>query len=171
MFNQDYDEYLRSILGYAPNNRLDELYQGDFQQYQRQYDYTYQDINDENNRRELENCYPEIYSIVYPIIQKTCKKNTRGITKDLIEDMTNDVYNQVIQKDEVRLQSQTNNKNSDISKETRHFNKNLSDLIKILLIRELLRRPIMPGPRPHRPPMPPRPPMRPYNRETDIYEY
>lgn len=161
MFNQNYDEYLRSILGYTP----EDLYQGDFRQYD------YQNITNENSKRELEDCYPDIYNIVYPIIQNTCKKNTRSITKDLIEDMTNEIYNQVIQKDEVRLQGQTNIKNSENTKETRHFNKNLSDLIKILLIRELLKRPIMPGPRPPYPPMPPRPPIRPYNRETDIYEY
>ena len=39
-------------------------------------------------------------------------------------------------------------------KETRQINRNLRDLIQILLIRELLRRR-----RPGRPPMPPRPPM------------
>lgn len=167
MFNQDYDEYLRSILGYTP----EDLYQGDFQQYQRQFDYGYQNNTNENSRRELENCYPDVYNTVYPIVQNTCRKNTRAITKDLIEDMTNDIYNQVIQKDEVRLQSQTNQKKSENNKETRYLNKNLSDLIKILLIRELLKRPAIPTPRPPYPPMPPRPPIRPYNREADIYEY
>ena len=47
--------------------------------------------------------------------------------------------------------------------EKRQFNSGLRDLVKILLIRELLNRPRPPRPpvRPPMPPRPPRPPMRP----------
>ena len=59
--------------------------------------------------------------------------------------------------------------------EDRQFrNRGLQDLIRILLIRELLGRPGNPGHRPPRPPMEPgRPPMRPPfpgGRMSDLYE-
>ena len=66
------------------------------------------------------------------------------------------------------------------AKETRQRNFLLNDLIRILVLRELIGEPSRPGNRPpHRPPMRPpypgnRPPMRPrmdYNTNYDLYEY
>ncbi len=79
-----------------------------------------------------------------------------------------------------QTENKIENRNSEEEpRETRQFNRNLSDIIRILLIRELLGRPNRPGNRPPFPPpgRPPRPPYRPvrppYNRdwENDIYEY
>lgn len=161
MFNQDYDEYLRNVLGYSPNGRMENIYQNEYGQYPMQYDENYWDANEEDRIRELEECYPDIYKLLYPIVQKECKNCNRSITKDLVEELTDKIYNQVsvnieMQAD-VNIQNQSNNRNQDEKKENRHFNRGLSDLIKILLIRELLG--MRPGrPRPPRPPFPPRPP-------------
>ena len=169
MFNQDYNEYLRSVLG-------DGLYQNEYDQYPMQYDGGFWDRNDENRRRELEECYPDIYKLLYPIVQKECRNNTRSLTKDVIEELTDRIYNQVIQNNEIQLniniQNQSNNRAQENNKETRQFNRGLSDLIKILIIRELLGfRPGRPGPRPRSPrPMMP-PPRPPFYRDNDVYEY
>ena len=140
---------------------------------------------------EIESCYPEIYKVVYPMIRSRCQRNTKPVTKELIEEMTGEIYQaiegEVFMTEEnieqnrgenknkiIPDEKQINRKESDVqNRELR--NSGLQDLIKILLIRELLRRPHrppMPGPRP---PFPggvnpgPRPPIMP--RYYDIYEY
>ncbi len=177
MYDGTYDDYIRSILGYPQNNM---------------YDYNYNDFRAQNNNNisqevsnvGLENYYPEIYKIVYPMIAKKCQ-NTRGqLTNDDIENMTDEIYSALEGQNEIQLninlannvRTASNNLNSIDKKaqvkvsesskekiETRQVNSGLRDLIKILLIRELLNRPgIFPPRPPVRPPMPgPRPPMRP----------
>lgn len=196
MYNQSYEEYMRSMLGYPTQN----------------YD-TYA-INDNyqnqmpNNNEELEDCYPEIYKIVYPMVCKACENNTQPITKQLIDSMTNEIYMAIEGNQEVNVninlgndvRSSNSNQTNSIKKqevkvenrstESRQLGRNnflLNDLIRILLIRELLggRRPNFsqrPPFRPGRPPMRPnfpggmgpnRPPIMPRDFENnfDIYEY
>lgn len=192
MYNETYEDYIRSILGY-PN-----------------YGTTYQQqpigINYERNNQntEIESCYPEIYKVVYPMICKACSNNTRPITPDLIDELTNEIYLSIESDNEINVtinltnevggsienrttSGRTINKSSVASKEEakenrgedRQFrNRGLQDLIRILLIRELLgrpgHRPPFPSPRPPmRPPFPPggpgpRPPIMP--RDMDLYE-
>lgn len=158
MYNETYDEYIRSILGYPPISLHN----------------NYQDYNNRNNNysnsnftmasdKELEKCYPEIYKIVYPMITTKCN-NVRGkITNEDIENMTDEIYYALESRNEIQLNINLNNdvrttQQSNISKsvekkpevkiteiseekkETRQINKGLRDLIKILLIRELLNR-------------------------------
>lgn len=159
------------------------------------------------NREELENCYPEIYKLVYPMVLKKCQNSRATITADDIDNMTDEIYYALENKEGIELNinltnsvsnsrdmnSQNSNEKRDKSnnktevkikestekRETRQINRGLRDLIKILLLRELLNRPgprppmpgpgpyppvrpPMPGPGPHppvRPPLPPRPPM------------
>ena len=155
---------------------------------------------------EFEKYYPEIYKVVYPMIRTKCKKVKDNITKDDIENITDEIYNaieinettnininmtnqvtttkmqtRVTRKSEVNIpppKRETNEENK-----TRQINNGLRDLIKILLIRELINRPVIPG---GRPPISPRPPIRPpfnpspgrppFNRDElnpdfDLYEY
>lgn len=207
MYNETYDEYIRSILGYPPMNS---------------YNNSYQDFNNQNNYEtrtdmELEKCYPEIYKIVYPMVTKRCNDVRANLTNDDIENMTDEIYYALEERNDIRLNinltndvrtTETTNSQMTVAdkkpevklsettsssekRETRQTNRGLRDLIKILLIRELLNRrrrphhprPPMPGPGP-RPPM--RPPMRPpfgqgnraipFGREFetssyDIFEY
>lgn len=185
MYNETYDDYIRSILGYPTRNQFDQ-YNQEHQEYQGYQEYRNPTFNTNisGNNVELENSYPEIYKIVYPMIAKKCE-NIRNstFTKDDIENMTDEIYYALETKNETRVNINLSNdvsftkssnatntinrkpevKISETIDEKRQINAGLRDLIQILLIRELLniRRP------PFRPPMPnppgpgPRPPMRP----------
>lgn len=173
-----YEEYMRSVLGYQPVN------------YDNTYDIWY-DRFENIQTQELENCYPEIYRIVYPMVQKACSQNTRPITQDLVDSMTDEIYFAI--EDREMLESRKNDEKNIKETEDRQIrrNTNLNDLIRILILRELLGKPGFPGGRPPRP-RPPRPPMRPpmgpqprpqprpgmnqFNRDllsqyNDLYEY
>ena len=140
-----------------------------------------------NIAQELENSYPEIYKIVYPMVRKVCAKNNyRGFSKVEVDRMVEEVYSSVEVNDAVELNITLNNDVRGTSKdesssneakdeesivEKRQIRKNsgLNDLIRILILRELLGRPGCIGPncRPGmnpRPPMPPRPPRPPFPR-------
>ena len=144
MYNESYEEYIRSILGYEPRNTIEKD----------KYNEIYEQIsydNSTNRDNELEECYPEIYKIVYPMVQKRCNNRKERINNEDIENMTDEIYFAVEQ----------NNRNR---RQTRQINRGLRDLIKVLLIRELLNRPGIPNKPlfPMHPPFPgPRPPMRP----------
>lgn len=184
MYNETYDDYIRSILGYPPISSLNNEYD-DYrnQNMNMNYDMTsnMMSTNSMNTTTDmdLENCYPEIYKIVYPMVCKKCDDVRMPVTNEDIENMTNEIYFALEGRAEVQLninlgnevrsseKSSTNTtrtvdkkpevKVSDTSsekRETRQINRGLRDLIQILLIRELLRRRRRPG----RPPMP-RPPM------------
>ena len=185
MYNETYDEYIRSILGYPPMRSYEDNY-GDYRNQNMNMNYM-----NSTSDMDLESCYPEIYKIVYPMVCKKCDSVRMPVTNDDIQNMTDEIYFALEGRAEVQLNinlgnevrsSETTNTNmtrttdkkpevkisetSDEKRETRQINRNLRDLIQILIIRELLRRFRMPG-MPGRPPMPrppmpgPRPPMRP----------
>lgn len=203
MYNETYDDYIRSILGYPPMNSLNYSYQN-------YNDYNNQNIYNTTNDSDIEKCYPEIYKIVYPMITKKCIDINGMPSSEDIENMTDEIYYALEEKDEMKSNINLSNdvrstksaisttkiseKKSEVKtlqtveqkRETRQINRGLRDLIKILLIREILNRPGRPPVRP-RPPIPgpgPRPPMRTpfgpggpqFNRQFktsnyDIFEY
>lgn len=170
MNNETYEEYIRSILGYpnynSNNNSCCEP------------PYNPNMVSQRNNEtsRQLEACYPEIYKVVYPMVNKACSSNTKPITSELIDELTNEIYAAVENDTEININinltneiSSTGNRNvssrvkteaakeiSQNREENRQFrNRGLQDLIRILLIRELLgRHGGFPGGNP-RPPFPP----------------
>ena len=175
MYYQNYDDYMRSVLGYPINNDSSNTY--------------YNDLNHNNTMQydiEIEedpNWYPEIYKIVYPMICKACEENrSTEINGDLINNITNVVYTNIEESEKEETIKQPELRNGDVpnprakqaeQRQTRNFgprNPLLRDLIKILVIRELFdrRKPSRPGNRPPRPPfpggpgMPPPPPPRYY---------
>ena len=197
-----YDEYIRSILGY-PNNDL--YNEGNNFNYDGYNDF-YRGNNELDP--ELEDCYPEIYKVVYPMVKKACNESQGPYNRDTVEKLTDEIY-YAIEGDnninininlnnDVKTSPSTNNmnrsttakvdvkqrENSQVNSKTenredRRQNGNLRDIIKILLLRELLNRPNRPRP-PMRPPFPggprppmtgPRPPMYPRTFENDLYEY
>lgn len=198
MYNETYDEYIRSILGYPPMNSDSNNYQ-DY----RNQNTNYGTITD----AELEKCYPEIYKIVYPMITKKCSNVRSSLTNDDIENMTDEIYYALEEKNEIQVNINLTNdvrtttysntakavdKKPEVEikevaqekRETRQINRGLRDLIKILIIRELLNRPNrppIPEPRPHvrpliRPPFIPGAGRVPFSREFetsnyDIFEY
>lgn len=134
MFDDVYDNYIRNLYGLNENNY--------YSNYNRGMD----------QKEEIEEYYPEIYKIVYPMISKACSSRYEPINKSLVENLTNEIY--------LALEANTefNEKLKEINETRSPVNRGLQDLIKILILRELLGRP---GWRP-RPPMPPPPPRPPY---------
>lgn len=157
MNNSLYEEYMRSVLGYEPIG------------YPNTYDVNYTNMYNntinynEMRNDELEGCYPEIYKIVYPMVQKACRQNTRPMTRELIDDMTNEIYYALEDNELTNVREKDNIgkvKENNIEEKRQNRNNNLNDLIRILLLRELLGKPGFPI-RPKPPIRPPRPPMRP----------
>lgn len=187
MQNISYEEYIRSILGYPPMNQ--NIYSNYNMNYQNtnmlnasQFDDLYEDVSD----LDLEDYYPEIYKNIYPLIRKKCDNISKSdITKEFIENVCEDIYNEFQEKSEIEININLKNEikttnmmrsttrkpdtrikeNTTEKRETRQRDNRLMDVIKILLIRELLDRHNRPNRsnRPNRPPFPPnnRPPMPP----------
>jgi len=192
--NESFDDYIRNILGYPNTSNM--MNMGNFSQNN--------NVATTSSNLELERCYPEIYKVVYPMILQRCSKISQPVTDEMIEGITNEIYLAIDVNNEINVNINLQNEvprtgnrsdikpqvtkvqNEEIERGDRQIrNRDLRDLIKILIIRELIGRPGMPPPRPRppfpggrppfpggRPPFPNgRPPMRPreYN-EFDIYE-
>ena len=137
--------------------------------------------------QELEKCYPEIYQIVYPMVQKACAENRGEVTRELVDRLADEIYSAVEDKELVQNREKMDTVKEEAkvattvtdkiekTKEDRYCkdcdsrqrDTGVNDIIRILLLRELLGRPGFPGFRPPKPPppppppRPPRPPMRP----------
>ena len=169
---QNYEEYMRSVLGYSPY-------------VERNYTYTNAQEDMYNNyvnmsatpnmqpTQDLTEFYPEIYKIIYPMVCKACNVNSnREVTKDLLEQITDEIYRNIEpEEQQTTSRADVQLKNGDVinpnaketeqqTRETRQNNFLLRDLIRILLLKEWGR----PNRPPIRPPFPPgggRPPMGP----------
>lgn len=146
-----YDDYMQNLLreDYSP------------------YQYTYKPITNNSYYNYINNCspknlsrnlvtdieslYPDIYKLIYPMIKKALSQNTQPITEDILDEIAKELYNNIETENNLNINI-TNNRNENKSlpnskntiydsKETRHINNSIRDLIKILLIRELIDRP------------------------------
>ena len=143
MYNSNYEEYMQNVLGY--NIRPQNTYQMPENIYEMQRGSSYENM-------DLENLYPDIYRMIQPMVQKVCMRATGVINEEMISSMTDEVYNAMSEEtrdvkkssNEVRT---SNSQNVRKVEEPRQNNFLLRDLIRILIIKELLRR------RPGRPPM------------------
>lgn len=179
MYNQDYEEYMRSVLGYTPNYQNNTYRDNNYYDSQNQ---TY--FND-----RLDNMYPEVYNNLYPLIMREVSMNSRSVTEDMVEEIVDRIYDEYErQQDDRKVETEkADNRNNNISSNNIKSNKDvektedrqrrprnnlLRDLIKILLLRELLGRPGFPNrpprPGPGRPPFPGGPGMPP-PRPRDYY--
>lgn len=158
MHNVSYEEYMRTVLGYQPNYLADLYTQEDYYSMPS----TRNELNYTQMQQNLERFYPECYNKIYPAVCKACSQCSGQITMEQLEKMTDDIYDSIYI---VEVRKEEKNTKAVENRETRRENP-IRDLIKILIIRELLGGgvPIFPGPgtRPPRPrpPFPgPRPPM------------
>ena len=89
MYYQDYEDYMRNILGY-PMERVNtyEAYPYTMASFENAQNYS----NTPRYNNEIMNLYPEIYKIVNPMVCKICDTNTKPITRELVDQMTNEVY-------------------------------------------------------------------------------
>ena len=176
MLYNNYEEYMRNVLGhsYTPGNtyeQFDNNYANcmNYNFANRNTSYT----NPYNNSSNIEDMYPDLYRLINPLVCDMCDKNNKPITEDLVEQMTNHIYDNVVNRVEIQnvinlnietrnSKTKENEKNienrSPVPASRPRRNRLLQDLIRILLLNELLRRnrpPFRPGPGPM--PMPPRP--------------
>jgi hypothetical protein len=120
MYYQNYDEYIRSILGYpvltSTNNQFMNMNAST-------YNYGYTE-NKPMYSQDIMNLYPEIYKIINPMVCKICESNTKPITKELVEQMTDEIYLNIETDNtfadmnivNVRVNSENNNKNKNDTK-------------------------------------------------------
>lgn len=181
-----YEEYMRSVLGYRPvaynnPNTYDEQMEGyqscnyqNINQNVMPYNYTVYQNRNINLDNELERMYPEIYNILYPMVKKACMENTRSISTSVIDDIVDDIYRNIESDNNdielnINLENEVRESKEGEVKENREKEDNvenrqrprrnplLNDLIRILVLRELIGRPGCIGSgcfRPNRPPMP-----------------
>lgn len=167
MYNNPYEEYMRNSLGYnwIPNmnmnmnqaNSMNEMYETE---------------ECTCNQTSVEDMYPEIYKIIYPMVCKACMAVSQNVTEDLVSRITNEIYVNVehmemfnetrsssisvspqvsknVKGDSINNKiSSSSNNSSNVRQETRQRNPLLRDLIRILVLRELIGNPGRPRPRP-----------------------
>lgn len=165
MYNSNYEEYMRNVLGYNPV--VNNTYQLSDSMYEIQQTRTYEEAT-------IEALYPEIYKIIYPMVKKVSMRIGNTINEEIVEKMTDEIYRVLEEEEDKEEQNkrgvESKTQNTQVTRrkeETRHRNYMLKDLIKILILRELIgrqgpgrppMRPPIPPPPHHMPPMPPRPP-------------
>ncbi len=140
MCNSNYEEYMRNVLGYSP--RPQNTYQIQQDIYEMPRYNNYENMN-------LESLYPDIYKMIQPMVQKVCMRANGVINEEMINSMTDEVYNAM--SEETRSSNDAKKNGTEVRtsnsqsvrkvEETRQNNYMLRDLIKILIIKELLRRP------------------------------
>lgn len=148
MYNSNYEEYMQNVLGY--NIRPQNTYQMPENIYEMQRGSNYENI-------DLENLYPDIYRMIQPMVQKACMRVTGVINEEMLNRMTDEIYNAMTEETrevrDVKKSSNdirtSNSQNVKKVEDPRQHNFLLRDLIRILIIKELLRR------RTIRPPMRP----------------
>ena len=211
MYNETYEEYIRSILGYPQRSEQSQynMYSSNDMRNTNTMQMEYMQVNTNMSNTELESCYPEIYRVIYPMVRTACQNNNNRVpTRELVDNLTDEIYfnieeNNDLSRDsnsEVKESTALNRSNNQVSSKIQEIkkqekqtenrsedrrlrvirNRTLHDLIRILILRELLGRPGNNN-RPPRPPFPGRPPflrrpnrppMRPrmFEDEYNLYE-
>lgn len=176
MYYQNYEDYMRQVLGYPINDpNIYETYD-----YRNENTYSLNQVQNNLTEAEIKALYPDSYNIIYPLVCKACEANNEPISKSVVDKMTDDVY-KLVERNEtvvnIKIEAQ-NRENSHVSarqemkreltpkrtptktetRETRQPNNPLlRDLIRILILQRLFGGGAITPPRP----MPPRPPFPP----------
>ena len=130
---QNYDEYMRGLIGY-PNMRASMAPQMS----------PYSNMG--TSADDLERMYPEVYRVVYPMVCFACDNVRMPVTEEMVDMMTDDIYDRVEADGRINIDISVEVRNDESdSEETRQRrprrrNRFLRDLIRILLLRELIRR-------------------------------
>lgn len=175
MYNNQYENYMGNLMGYNMNPMMNMNNINTSEMYESENNCEYIQTN-------VDSMYPEIYRVIYPMVVKNCMAVDENITEDLVSRITNEIYVNVEHMEEsqqnrsssITVSPNKSSKNVTLSKsqnsinsasnvrgqETRQRNPLLRDLIRILVLRELLGNPGRPNrPRPPfgRPPFGPGP--------------
>ena len=140
---QNYDEYMRNMMGcqnmYSPMTHHMMMFQNS---------------NMDACADDLERMYPEVYRVVYPMVCFACDNIRTPVNEQMVDMMTDDIYDRVEADGRINIElsvevrdTQSNNEETKENRQRRPRRRNrfLRDLIRILLLRELLgRRPRFP---------------------------
>lgn len=89
--HNEYEEYMMSVLGYNNRNNTD-LYN---ENYEPNYYFTPTYNNYTRMEDNVEDLFPDIYKIINPMVCKICSNNTKPITNELLNQMTMEIYNNI----------------------------------------------------------------------------
>ena len=145
-----FEDYMQNYFGYP--NPYQDIRRNDFyNQYMEPQGYNmgYNPYNFNVNMMEnekLENFYPDIYNIIEPMVKKICIKNRNTLNQETLDKMVDEIYNNLETNEGINLNITINNeKNKNVASkelnlENRNQNNNnlLKDLIKILILKELI---------------------------------
>lgn len=138
---ENYEDYMRNVLGYRTNMNSSNMYMNNQTPYQNMYLAT----------NSLEKMYPDTYRIVYPMVVSACNMVNMPITEEMLDRMIDDIYDRAIADSRINIdinieiESREDNDSRQLSDESRQRrprrrNRFFRDLIRILLLRELLGR-------------------------------
>lgn len=139
MSMSEYDDYM-----YGMRNFNGMMMGGMYDNQMMNYNYNCNNSGMMNN--SMENMYPEIYRVIQPMVIKACDSlrytnmGNTFITVNILDDLTDNIYRSIENEErssEENSDSQRSGENDDNTRQRRNL---LRDLIRILLIRELLRR-------------------------------
>lgn len=136
MNNQSFDDYMRSVLGFSNMNCPDTCINTPT---------PYQNMCQTSD--DLERMFPDTYRIIQPMVVSSCNMiniNT-PITESMVDRMTDDIYDraEADSRISVDINIGVENRESENSRQISrmpHRNRFLRDFIRVLLLRELLRR-------------------------------
>ena len=83
MYNQNYEEYMRSVLGYNPFPTVE---------YPNTYEQNIYMTPTMHNQANENDMYPEIYKIVYPMVKKACSNPMQEVTEAEVNRITMEIY-------------------------------------------------------------------------------
>lgn len=146
---QNYDDYMRNVLGFSNMNcpNYPNMYMNS--------QMPFQTMNMNQFCDSLERMYPDTYRVIYPMVVSACNNVTMPVTEDMLDAMTNDIYDRAEMDDRINVDinisienRQDSNASQDVSesrqqggiRRPRRRNRFLRDLIRILLLRELIGR-------------------------------
>ena len=138
---QTYDDYMRSVLGCCDMNHSNMCMNNMQTPYQNMFQ-----VSD-----TLERMYPETYRIVYPMVVSACNMVSMPVTEEMLDRMTDDIYDRAVTDTrisidiniEVESREETDSRQTSAQsrpRRPRRRNRFFRDLIRILLLRELLGR-------------------------------
>ena len=156
---QNYDDYMRNTLGFSgigsqncPNMYMNT--QVPFQSMGMQSAFMpaqFQAIG--QTCEDLERMYPDTYRVIYPMVVSACNNVGMNVTEDMVDQMTNDIYDRAEMDDRINVDINItieSREGDDLRQDTtdsrqqferpRRRNRFLRDLIRILLLRELIGR-------------------------------
>lgn len=127
MYYNDYEDYMRNVLGY--NNTNDNTYVCNCN-YNDMYANSYLSRNNSTSNSNLEQMYPEVYKIINPMVCRVCDSNMQPVSEYLIEQMTDNIYDNVVNRVEIQnvinLNIGTRNSNSEESDSSSSKNRSSS---------------------------------------------